>query len=144
MSWNSILLKQLKQNQLAVMSLVIAIGALSYNSWRNELSEENRNFRTAGFEILREASKLQLVVDLSTYTENSLEYDPIHGWVSVNLILSLSEVLPEPVQVEAKNLKQAWSEDWSEISKSEKANHNISRANESLVNSVKQLIVRLN
>ena len=57
------LLKQLKNNVLAVVSIIIAIMALSYNSWRNEVSESNRNQRAAGFEIMREAAHLQLLVD---------------------------------------------------------------------------------
>jgi len=45
------LLTQLRNNSLSIISLVIAISALSYNTYRNELTEVNRNIRSAGFEV---------------------------------------------------------------------------------------------
>ncbi len=36
------LTEQIKRNQLAIISLVVALIALGYNTWRNELTEENR------------------------------------------------------------------------------------------------------
>ena len=48
---NSIL-EQLRRNTVALISLVVAISSLSYNTWRNEATEENRNLRVAAFEIL--------------------------------------------------------------------------------------------
>lgn len=46
------MLKQLQKNSLSLISLVVALSALSYNTWRNEQSEYNRNIRNAGFEVL--------------------------------------------------------------------------------------------
>lgn len=37
---------------ISVISLIIAISALGYNTWRNELTEHNRNIRASGFEAL--------------------------------------------------------------------------------------------
>lgn len=59
--------KQLHANAVAIISLVIAISSLGYNTYRNEMSEENRNIRFAAFTILRELGELQVLVDRSHY-----------------------------------------------------------------------------
>ena len=45
-------IQQIRNNLVAIISLVVAISSLSYNTWRNELTEENRNIRFAGFEVI--------------------------------------------------------------------------------------------
>lgn len=135
--------KQIKDNILAIISIFLAITALGYNSWRNELSEENRNYRTAGLEILRESAQLQLIVDTATYSDNGT-LEPIHGWVQVNLILSLAEIMPAKVKFHAVKLKQEWSDNWSLIATNKESNHLISSANEQLVIEVRSLLSQLN
>ncbi len=44
--------QQLRDNAVALISLVVALGSLAYNTWRNERTEHNRNVRTAAFELL--------------------------------------------------------------------------------------------
>ena len=34
-----VILEQLRRNQLAIISLLVALTALGYNTWRNELTE---------------------------------------------------------------------------------------------------------
>jgi len=46
------------QNLLAMISLFVALSALGYNTWRNELTEQNRNVRQAGFEMLLHVGEL--------------------------------------------------------------------------------------
>ena len=106
--------------------------ALSYNSWRNEVSEYNRNQRAAGFEILREAAHLQLLVDRATYGSSEIKPDPIQGWVRVNLILSLSELTVKDLENAANDLKQKWKNNWETVYSDEDANIKIS-------NSIRQL-----
>ena len=53
---------QLRRNAVALISLVVAITALTYNTWRNEKSEDNRNHHQAAFEILLKLNELQQVV----------------------------------------------------------------------------------
>lgn len=53
--------EQLRDNMVALISLVIALSALGYNTWRNELTERNRNIRDAGFELLAEIGSLQQI-----------------------------------------------------------------------------------
>jgi hypothetical protein len=52
MIWFYPMLEQILGNALAVISLCVALSALGYNTWRNELTEHKRNIRQAGFEML--------------------------------------------------------------------------------------------
>ena len=135
---------QLQKNLLAIISLVIAITALTYNSWRNEQSEDNRNHRAAGFEIMREAAQLQLIVDTATYSVSVSENDAIKGWVSVNLMLSLSELMTTEILTEAEALKSIWANNWSVLYKDEKANQRITEINSLLVKKVREHLISLN
>jgi len=135
--------KQLKQNLLAIISLTVAITALGYNSWRNEHSEENRNYRAAGFEIMREAAHLQYVIDTATYASDKQKTIPIDGWVSVNLMVSLSELMMPEIQQRASHLKNVWSEDFSSLTENESANERISEANKQLLVEVKKHLLAL-
>ena len=49
---------QLRRNFVALISLVVAITSLGYNTWRNEASEYNRNQRLISIEVLRNLSDL--------------------------------------------------------------------------------------
>jgi len=135
--------KQLKQNLLAILSIAIAISALAYNSWRNELSEENRNYRAAGFEIMREAAHLQYLIELTTYASDKKKEDPISGWVKVNLIVSLSKLMMPEILVSAENLKISWIDNLSSLGESETANQRITEANEALVAKVRKHLLAL-
>ncbi|TQV85798.1 hypothetical protein [Aliikangiella coralliicola] len=134
--------KQIQQNLLALISLIVAISALSYTSWRNEISEDNRNHRAAGFEIMREAAHFQLLVDQATFSD-SAQFDPIQGWVRVNLILSLSRLMSEEIQNRAANLKLVWSENWSSIMEDKNSNRMVSESISQLVTSVSKHLERL-
>lgn len=135
--------KQFKQNLLAILSIAIAISALAYNSWRNELSEENRNYRAAGFEIMREAAHLQYLIDSTTYASDNKKQDPINGWVKVNLIVSLSKLMMPEILVSAENLKNTWGDNLSSLGESETANQRVTKANEALVAKVRMHLLAL-
>ncbi len=136
---------QLQKNAIALISLVIAISALAYNSWRNELSEENRNIRAAGFEIIKESAKLQFVIDRTTYLTagSNNNYDAINGWATVNLILSLSELMPSSVNDTAQSLRQQWQTHWKDLETSEEANNEISKANRLMLQEVRNSLRNL-
>ncbi len=116
---------------LSILSLVIALTALGYNTWRNEVTEQNRNIRAAGFEMLREVAHLQLLVDNIHYAESSPR-DPIEGWARANLLVSLGHVMPDSVAEQAKRVKQVWQKNWSELDRDQAANRNITEANRQL------------
>ena len=91
-----------------------------------------------------EAAQLQLIVDTATYSEKVLENDAIKGWVSVNLIMSLAELMTPEIKNEAKVLKLAWSKNWSVLYKDKQANQQISDTNSLLVKRVIEHLVSLN
>ena len=56
------IIDQIRNNAVAIISLVVALTGLGYNTWRNEESEANRNIRDAGLFMMKEISHLQEVV----------------------------------------------------------------------------------
>ena len=65
--------KQLQRNTVALISILIAVSSLSYNTWRNEKTETNRNQRVAAFEILLKLGELQQVVFHHYYDKDTRE-----------------------------------------------------------------------
>ena len=55
--------QQVRKNSLSLLSLLVALSALSYNTWRNEATERNRNIRAAEFEMLRHLIDVQQIID---------------------------------------------------------------------------------
>ena len=49
---NTSIRKQIHNNTVALISIVIAVSSLAYNTWRNETTEEQRNIRHAAFRLL--------------------------------------------------------------------------------------------
>ena len=45
--------RQLRDNAVALISLVVALGSLGYNTWRNERTEHNRNVRKFQIEYFK-------------------------------------------------------------------------------------------
>ncbi len=110
--------KQIKDNAIALISLFIAISSLSYNSWRNELTEDNRNQRFAAFEIILKINELQQVVFYNHY-EKDLEHkgNPRLGWTYALTIRDLAMVLPTKQQLAAQSLVDTWSDNWQTLHK---------------------------
>jgi hypothetical protein len=51
--------RQLRANIVAVVSVLVALGGFTYNTWRNERTEGNRNTRIAAFEVLKTLGELR-------------------------------------------------------------------------------------
>ncbi len=104
---------QIKNNAIALISIIIAITSLSYNTWRNELTEDNRNQRYAAFEILLKINELQQVVFYNHY-EKDLQYrgNPRLGWAYVLTIQDLAMVLPDSSVQSVTALKTTWDQYW--------------------------------
>lgn len=107
--------QQLQANAVALISLVVALGSLGYNTWRNELTEENRSVRLAAFEVLKNLGELQVIVNFAFFAKNDQLGHPMAGWGRVALISDLSMVLPEPAPERAEKLRQVWQADWQQI-----------------------------
>ena len=74
---------QIHRNLLSIISLVVALTALGYNTYRNELTEHNRNIRSASFIILQELSQLQRAMAELEHREqqDKTEKDKLQGYV---------------------------------------------------------------
>jgi thymidylate synthase len=113
--------EQLRNNAVALVSLVVALGSLAYNTWRNERTEHNRNIRTAGFELLTKLAELERVVFLAQYDRDTQGGNPRTGWTYVLVIRDLSELVPEDVPGQAANLRKVWAENWEGLGRDDEA-----------------------
>ena len=111
--------RQIHDNLVAITSLVIALTALGYNTWRNEVTERNRNIRVAGIEMLQELGSLQQLIFYIEYEEDDerrkLRADPRMGWADVITINDLASVMPPAVTRDAANLRTVWEADSGEL-----------------------------
>ena len=109
--------EQLRRNLVALISLAIALSSLSYNTWRNEQTEQNRNVRAAGFEVLLKLGELEQVVLHLGYTPEEALEDPRVGWAIVWDIKTFSELLPTTVESSQRNLFDTWEGHQSRLEK---------------------------
>mgnify|MGYP001022723514 CR=1 FL=1 len=124
--------KLIQANLLSIISVLIAIASLSYNTWRNDVTEQNRNQRAAGFALLQELAALQLLVDHLTYGESHQQADTITGWTRVVFIGDLAHLTAPKVEDGARNLRTQWGADVGRLESSEEANKAMSRTIESV------------
>jgi hypothetical protein len=109
--------EQLRSNTVALISLVVALSALGYNTWRNERTERNRNVRTAAFEVLMRAGDLERVAFLAQYDRDARGGSPRAGWTDVLAIRDLAVLVPAPVPARATELEKAWGDNWEGLGK---------------------------
>jgi len=124
--------RQMRDNLVAITSLVVALSALSYNTWRNERTERNRNVRVAGIEMLQEIGSLQQIIFYAQYAEGDARGDPRMGWADVHTIEDLATMMPPEVGREAVELRAAWEADVEGLIDDEAAFHRIDGAIEEL------------
>lgn len=106
------LIQSLKQNTVSLISLIVAIMALTVNAQRANQTEYQRNIRSASFTILHELSQLQLLIDIAHYDRQArgdISQHPITGWARVNYIQDLSIVVPEPLPQAVADLHSTWT-----------------------------------
>lgn len=111
---------QFRNNLLALISLLVAFSALGYNTWRNELTELNRNVRFAGFEILRDLSELQRITYLLHYDKDIDRNTPRDGWAVVLVIRDFSKLMPSAVAADADSLLKIWGSSWAGLGSEDK------------------------
>lgn len=100
--------QQVRRNSLALISLLVALSALFYNTWRNESTERNRNIRTAEFEMLKYLGEVQQIIDYAHFRKDQQRGDLTAGLGRVLLIHDLSTLAPKPVEESADKLLAAW------------------------------------
>lgn len=118
--------QSIQRNLLAIISLLLALASLSYNTWRNESTEQNRNQRAAGFAVLHELAALQLLTDHITYGEERGHGDTIAGWTRVIFISDLAHLTSPALEAKAKALEREWTEQVGALPDSAKANKAVS------------------
>ena len=107
------LIDQLQRNSVALISLVIAISSLGYNTWRNEASEHNRNQRVVSIEVLRNVGELQQLVYHSHWDmEDRDKGNPLTGWALVLTIKDLSQLLDGDAPDAGTALWKVWDDNW--------------------------------
>lgn len=84
---------------VALISLVVAVSGLSYNTWRNERTEHNRNIRQAAF---------QQLVYHAHYDRDATTGNPRTGWAYVETIQDFGTAMPAPVRMRDRALLEAW------------------------------------
>ena len=100
--------RQVRDNLVAITSLFVALSALGYNTWRNEVTERNRNVRVAGVELLKEIGSLQQIIFYAHFAEGDARGDPRMGWADVLTIDDLAAMMPVEVTREAEALRAVW------------------------------------
>ena len=106
---------QFSRHSVALVSLVIALASLGYNTWRNETTEEQRNVRHAAFRVLEALGELQSVVD-ERYYYLPFSDDPrreaelrLRGYGSVAMIRDLMNLMPGGVPQAGQAMHELWN-----------------------------------
>jgi hypothetical protein len=120
--------EQVRRNLVAIISLVLALLSLSYNTWRNELTEHNRNVRQAGFEMLLTLGEVHQIVFFRHYDQDEIRGNPRLGWAKVLLVADLATIMPPSVESAADSLTATWGANWSSLGKDELAAQRVSDA----------------
>ncbi len=99
------------RHSVALVSLMVALSGLAYNTWRNETTEAQRSVREAGFIMLEELGQLQSQVNYRFYSDDPARADRIGGWGHVLFIRDLSALMPVAVAEDAAELQVVWTAD---------------------------------
>ena len=108
--------EQIQRNTVALISLVVAVTSLGYNTWRNEASEHNRNQRLVSIQLLLMLGDLQQLT-LDRHYGKNVDADGIlrAGWTKVLTIRDLSKIAAGAIPVSAERLFEVWSADYDEL-----------------------------
>lgn len=110
------LLEQIRGNSVALISLMTALIALGYNTWRNETTESQRNIRQASFRVLESLGELQEVADYRYYyfpfedVEGGEGKLRLRGYGSVTMVRDLMNLMPPPAPAASDELFRLWNE----------------------------------
>ena len=103
--------EQIRRNSVALISLVVAITSLSYNTWRNEASEDNRTQRLVAIEVLMKLGELQQVVWHHHYDKDIVNKGNLRtGWTIVLVIKDISQILDDSLPQSTNDLWLIWDE----------------------------------
>ena len=134
---------QISRHSVALISLIIALSSLAYNTWRNEQTEENRNVRTAGIELLLKLGELDRVVFYSYYDQDQERGNPRLGWAYALTIRDLASLMHEPAISSSKEMFATWELNWSKMGSDLKSNKNMSDSIDQARNDVLAVLANL-
>lgn len=117
---------QIARHSVALISLLIAVSSLAYNTWRNEQTEDNRNVRTAGIELLLKLGELDRIVFYSHYDQDQVRGNPRSGWAYALTIRDLGSLMHEPAISSTNELIATWQHNWSGLGSDDPAASKIS------------------
>jgi hypothetical protein len=115
------LARQLRENAVALTSLLLVIIGLAYNTWRNEQTEFNDNVRAAGFEILVKLGELERVVFHNHYDMDEERGSPRAGWAFVLTIRDMGQLSLAGTKRESAKLVEVWQANWAGLGKDDSA-----------------------
>ena len=117
---------QLRRNRVALISLVVAIISLSYNTWRNEASEDNRTQRLVSIQILLKLADLQQLVWHNHYDGDTEDKGNLRtGWTIVLTVKDIATILDPPMPESAEMLWEVWNDNNLQLGESDVAKDNI-------------------
>ena len=112
---------QIKRNTVALISMTLALASLSYNTWRNEKTEYNRNVRVAAFEVIVKLGELQRTVFFNHYDHDQVLGSPRNGWAYVLTINDLAEIGAKASPECTSMLLDSWSNNWQGLGENDTA-----------------------
>lgn len=119
---------QLRRHSVALISLLVALTSLAYNTWRNEETEANRNVRTAGVQMLLALGELDRTVFFSHYEMDATRGSPRSGWAYVLTIRDLGRLTRPPATESSAALLDVWQANWAGLGNDDAAAKAISDA----------------
>ena len=103
--------EQIRRNTVALISLVIAITSLGYNTWRNEASENNRTQRLVALEVLMKLGDLQQLTWHHYYDRDFEDKGNLRtGWTLVLVVRDISQILGGPLPQSTRVLHKTWDD----------------------------------
>jgi hypothetical protein len=134
---------QIGRHSVALISLAVALSSLAYNTWRNEQTEENRNVRAAGIELLLKLGELDRVVFYSHYDNDDIRGNPRTGWAYALTIRDLGALMNEPASSSSVELIGTWQQNWSGLGSDDVAASSISKGIDQTRNDVLAVLAAL-
>jgi len=128
----------------AILGLVFAVIGFSYNAWRLESSEKNNNIRLAAFTVITELAHLEQLIYAAHYDKDLINGSPRKGWVKVGLIVDLSFLIDDTVQLQADALKLTWQNNWQSIHSDRQAIDQVIENIDRIRQSIKIKLISLN
>lgn len=134
---------QFSRHSVALVSLVVALTSLAYNTWRNEQTEANRNVRTAGIELLLQLGELDRIVFFSHFERDRVRGNPREGWAIVLLVRDLGTLTPSPAAESTAELLEVWDASWQGLGQDDAAHERIDAAIEAARDDLRNVLREL-